>query len=57
MGHEAYVAHDGPECLEQVMRLKPSIVLLDGLPGMVGVVPVIGNSQVPIFQGIKTVSL
>jgi PAS domain S-box-containing protein len=37
MGHEAHVAHDGPECLEQVIRLAPSIVLLDiGLPGMNG---------------------
>ena len=36
-GHEVFVAHDGPRGLEEALRLRPDIALLDvGLPGMDG---------------------
>ncbi len=37
LGHEAAVAHDGPEALEMALASRPDLVLLDiGLPGMDG---------------------
>jgi len=36
-GHEAHIAHTGPEALSLVEQRKPHVVLLDlGLPGMDG---------------------
>jgi PAS domain S-box-containing protein len=36
-GHEVGVAHDGPSALEEALRTRPDVVLLDiGLPGMDG---------------------
>ncbi len=36
-GHDAMVAHDGAEAIEQVRTFRPAIVLMDiGLPGMSG---------------------
>jgi CheY-like chemotaxis protein len=37
LGAEVFVAHSGPEALEQVQRYQPAVVLLDlGMPGMDG---------------------
>jgi len=36
-GHEVFVAHDGPSGLEEALRLRPEIAIVDvGLPGMDG---------------------
>jgi CheY-like chemotaxis protein len=37
LGHEALLAHDGPQALETALRTRPDVVLLDiALPGMSG---------------------
>jgi len=37
LGHEALLAHDGPQALETALRTHPDVVLLDiALPGMSG---------------------
>jgi CheY-like chemotaxis protein len=37
LGHEALLAHDGPQALETALRTLPDVVLLDiALPGMCG---------------------
>ena len=37
LGHEALLAHDGPQALETALRTCPDVVLLDiALPGMSG---------------------
>jgi len=36
-GHEVRVAHEGPAAVEEAVRFRPEVVLLDiGLPGMNG---------------------
>ncbi|QDU89667.1 Transcriptional regulatory protein AfsQ1 [Pirellulimonas nuda] len=36
-GHEAAVAHSGPEALRLTAEFRPTLIMLDiGLPGMIG---------------------
>ncbi len=57
-GHEARVAHDGPQALALVKSFAPDIVFLDiGLPGMHGYEVVRRMRQMPVCAKIPIVAL
>jgi CheY-like chemotaxis protein len=58
LGHDVYVAHDGPGALEALQRHRPGVVFLDlGLPGMDGFAVAQVIRQQPDLNAVRVIAL
>ena len=56
LGHQAHVAYDGPQALEQAADLRPDVALLDiGLPGMDGYE--LAGRLKALFAGLRLIAV
>lgn len=57
-GHGVRIAHDGPTALEEAIRFRPDVVLLDlGLPGMNGHEVAQRIRRQPTLQGVVLIAM
>jgi CheY-like chemotaxis protein len=57
-GHDVHLAHDGPAAVEQALRLRPEVVLLDiGLPRLDGYAVAERLRAEPALPGVLLIAL